>query len=101
MEREVCTVFMHDTKRDLNEVFDRIRKLETSHAVTKERDKTLLEKMDGLKDFFEKHDKQEMAKYNDINKDVKQLTTFMYIATGISMVLGFVGIDNIKLIFGG
>ena len=98
---KVCDMFMSDTKRDLNEVFDRVRKLETAQAVSKERDKTLVDKMDSLHEFFKDHDGQEMRKYDNMNKDIKYLTKFAYIATGVGLILGFVGIENIKLIIGG
>lgn len=107
-ERQVCNImenvmdiFIHDTKRDLNELFSRVREAEKTLAVGAERDKTLLEKMDDLSGFFKRHDALEMEKYNHIEAEVVKLTKLFYIASGIGLVLGFIGIDNLKLLLAG
>ena len=96
----VIDVLVNDTKKDLNELFDRIRKVETRQAVAEERDKTLIDKMDNLTEFFKYHDEAEMKKYDTIETQVAKLTNMFYIVTGIGIVLSFIGIENIKIILG-
>jgi len=101
MDNEVIGVFINDTKKDLNELFDRIRKMEVHQAVAIERDKALLDKMDELTVFFKSHDEAEMKKYDSIESEVTKLTQMFYIASGVSLLLGYIGIDNLKLLLGG
>lgn len=95
---KVVEVFMNDTKKDLNELFDRIRKSETYQAVSRERDKTLLEKMDKLYDFFESHDAHEMAKYDTINKDIRKINKIVWMALGVVSIVSFLGVDKIRIL---
>ena len=87
---EVCNAFMHDTKKDLGECFDRIRKLELTTAVQAEKDRQVLDKMDDLMSFFKAHDEHEMAKYDSMNKDIKWLTRIVYMTLGGGAVVLFV-----------
>ena len=96
-----CDVFIHDTKKDLDELFNRVRQVETAQAVHIERDNTLLEKMNELQEFFKNHDTNEMKKYITLELEVAKLTKLFYIATGVGLLLGFIGIDNMKLLIGG
>jgi len=101
LNNESWAEFRHDVKKDINEVFSRLRNLEMNDAMYAERWKNLEVKMDELLHFFKSHDAQEMIKYNAMNNDIKYLTKFAYIATGIVMVISFLGMDNIRMFFTG
>jgi len=98
---EEDSIVIHDMKKDLNELFDRVRMIETHQAVSAERDKTLLEKMEDLTKFFKEHDVAEMKKYDTIELEVAKLSKLVYVVSGVGMLLGYIGLDNLKILLGG
>ena len=91
-----------EIKKDLNELFNRIRKLETARAVAVTKEESIVEKIDEFKALFEKHDKNEMQKYEKIEKKMALLFRYLYLVSGAGLVLSFIGFDNIrKFIIGG
>lgn len=80
---------MFASRRDLNNLFQRVRDIEKNDAVQEEKDNHLLEA-------FEKHDKQEMIKYDKIDKRLEQIENenkqdrkYRNYFVGGSILLGF------------
>lgn len=96
MNDEAWAEFRSDVKRQLDESFSRIRKLETAQVICQEKDKQLLEKMDALMDFFKSHDEHEMKKYEQIDGRISKLQRLAAYVTGGLTVLSFIGFDNIR-----
>lgn len=94
-ESIITELFVKDVKKDFDEVFARLRDIEIKTEIQKERDTQLLDKMEGLKEFFADHDKHEMEKYTDINNSLEKLKKFMYIATGVFITIQVIGLDTI------
>jgi len=91
---------VEELKKDINECFNRIRKLETASAVLSEKDKVFIEKLDLIQNTFNAHDKKEMEIYDKLQLDVNKIYRFLYIATGIGLTLQFLGLHNILNIIG-
>lgn len=96
MSQEQWAEFRHDTKKDLDELFSRMRSIESKEAVYQIKDENLSEKMDNLMNFFEKHDTEEMKKYQSMSTDITKIVRFMYLVTGAFALLSFVGFDNLR-----
>ena len=70
------------SRRDGNELFNRVREVEKSFAVNEEHNKN-------IEELFINHDKQEMIKYDKIQKKLDILFKFQYIAIGALILFEF------------
>ena len=70
------------SKKDGNELFTRLRSIEKEIAVKGEHD-------DNLEELFIKHDREEMVKYDNIQKRLDNLQKFQYIAIGALTLFEF------------
>jgi len=86
---------MEELKKDINECFNRIRKLEIDSARVLEKDKAFLEKFDLIQASFKEHDKKEMEMYNKLQLDINKIYKFLYVVTGVGLTIQFLGIHNI------
>jgi hypothetical protein len=73
---------MFISRRDLNDVFDRLRVVESDVRIQSERDTNILEKLDKNNKNFEDHDENEMIKYDEINKSLDNLKKDRYLVIG-------------------
>lgn len=106
MSDEAWAEFRHDTKLQLDELFNRMRRVELVDAVKDERDKSLIEKFDKLAVSFETHSDAEMIKYKEITDSQDYLKTFLHYFIGGSAVivtvftiLNFIGIERLSRLF--
>ncbi|NCO01426.1 MAG: hypothetical protein GW906_06330 [Epsilonproteobacteria bacterium] len=67
---------MFVSKRELNDIYDRLRDAENSLSINIEHDKN-------LESLFKTHDINEMKKYDSIDESIKKLSQNQYIAVGI------------------
>ena len=57
-------------KTEFNDIFKRLRVVESEIASKKERDIAILEKIEDFRIVFSTHDDKEMVKYNEIQKSI-------------------------------
>jgi len=94
MERE-------EVSKAIDELFTRVRKVEIRQAVIEQKEETIIEKIQDLKDTFIEHDKKEMSKYENINSNLKTLQKIVWLGIGAGAILQLIGIERLKIIFGG
>lgn len=70
------------SKKDGNELFTRLRDIERISAVREEHEQN-------LEELFIKHDREEMLKYDNIQKRLDNLQKFQYIAIGALTLFEF------------
>lgn len=99
MNDEAWGEFRTYVKEELAELSNRTRALEISKGIGDERDKQLLEKMDGLMTFFQTHDEHEMRKYNEMGNDLSNLKKIAWMVIGVGGLATFIGFDNIRTAF--
>jgi tetrahydromethanopterin S-methyltransferase subunit G len=71
------------SRKDINELFSRVREVEKHIAVNKEHD-------NNLEELFIKHDKEEMIKYDKIQKRLDDLYKILYLVFG-----GFIFLETL------
>ena len=86
--------------KDVSHLFGRVRDVELAHATAIERDKFMLEKLDGMHGILRDHTDEEMLKYGEMSTDIKLLMKFAYAVAGIAAVVSFIGVDKLKTIIG-
>jgi hypothetical protein len=61
----------------------------------------LLEKINELRETSQAHDKKEMKKYESIERALKNLQKIVWVGLGAGMILQLIGLEKLKIMFGG
>lgn len=102
MSDEQWREFRADVRKDFEDLFNRIRYLESKSAAKDERDRSMIEKLDNLTKSFDRYSDDEAIKYSAIQGSLTYLKRFTYILIGgvattlfFASIINWIGFDNI------
>ncbi len=87
-------------KKDVNNLFRRVRDIEVSQGKADERDKHMLEKLDDTKSSLAGHVRDEKQDQKQFKQELRVLSKAVYMGIGIVSLIGFIasfiGFGNIR-----
>jgi len=82
-------MFVFLTRKDFNDIYDRLRIVEENVAVKSEHDKHISDKIDEIANTFNEHDKAEMIKYDSIKQSIDKLFKHFYMIVGAFLLFQY------------